>query len=671
MRKKTLWADDSRGFMYILETLTAISITIALLVVFFLSTSNLYKTYEREDVDLQARCMDVAELLLSNPGLGDVFNLNWEIDPVNASVLSLAVSPTLSYGVLYVDEQGGVSMLSHHDFFNYSGVNLFGSCFVGGTLVLMADGSYRPIERICVGDMVKSYDEETGCIVDRRVAAVFHHSADEMNADYYLLINGFLGVTPNHMLYTGDKWVSAADVHVGSTINGMYVYSVKKMYECVPTFDLGVEDTHNYLVLCGPGLGFWVAHNTFPLGDSLRYPWTAVKKTVYPSSNGSFSPYGGDYYVEYIDMGDGYYFYEVKSRKMVSYSVLDFDKIVGFTRNEYDDIRSRMRLNESGMMYDFFVEVRNESGCLLAFGINKSGVSVSVRRNVLIYHPPYVKSLTEMNEPYYEQGQITVTVFKPRVVSGGEYREYGWSWPPNIYNPYPSSGVTDIHPPDSLGISVFDMDPNPRINISWYWYNFSSQMWELFGRNDSVGNGRYYQPNHNFSENGRYYVWSVNLTDGTYWVNKTYNFTTTDWFDEDWHCRKLITINHIFVYEDLFNFPVLVNITDADLRDKAQSDGDDIVFVLYSDNITKLNHEIELYNASNGRLVAWVNVTHLYHDRNTRIWMYYNNSECENQQNKYDTWDSHYVMVQHMDEEYYIYRDSTRYRNFGHKNGHV
>ena len=64
------------------------------------------------------------------------------------------------------------------------------------------------------------------------------------------------------------------------------------------------------------------------------------------------------------------------------------------------------------------------------------------------------------------------------------------------------------------------------------------------------------------------------------------------WYNSSWKYRKAVTIDNTKVEENLSNFPVLISITDTDLRDDAQNDGDDILFTS-SDGTTKLSHEIE------------------------------------------------------------------------------
>jgi hypothetical protein len=151
-----------------------------------------------------------------------------------------------------------------------------------------------------------------------------------------------------------------------------------------------------------------------------------------------------------------------------------------------------------------------------------------------------------------------------------------------------------------------------------------------------------------------YYRYSA---DNTSWDNS--------WWNKSWSYRKLITINHSQVPSTLTNFPILyAETTDSNLASHAQADGDDICFVLYSDNSTKLNHEIEQYTSGTGKLLAWINVTSLSSSTDTKIWMYYGNSGCSNQQNIPGTWDSGYVGVYHFSEgSGSAVRDSTNHNN--------
>lgn len=127
-------------------------------------------------------------------------------------------------------------------------------CFLAGTKITMANGSLKNIEDIVVGDMVISYDRINNISIATRVKKVYHHGPDEM-ADYYLIINGDLRVTPNHPLYIDDGWMYADDVEIGDClfeVNGsngssVEIESIEKVFERVPTFNFEIASGNNGL----------------------------------------------------------------------------------------------------------------------------------------------------------------------------------------------------------------------------------------------------------------------------------------------------------------------------------------------------------------------------------------------------------------------------------------
>jgi hypothetical protein len=118
----------------------------------------------------------------------------------------------------------------------------------------------------------------------------------------------------------------------------------------------------------------------------------------------------------------------------------------------------------------------------------------------------------------------------------------------------------------------------------------------------------------------------------------------------NWLYRKPITINASKVAEDITDFPMLIQIMDTDLKNKARSDGYDIMFT-ESDGRTKLDHEIERYNSSSGELIAWVKIPFLSSSSGTLIYMHYGNPNAPDQQNIEGVWSNGFVGVYHMVEE--------------------
>ncbi len=189
------------------------------------------------------------------------------------------------------------------------------TCFLKGTKVAMSDGNHKSIEDVQVGDLVKSYDEEKDCIVDCEVTYLFNHESYEM-ADYYLVINDFLKVTPNHLFYVDGEWIYANNLCVGDNLfckdvdNICKVHSIKRVFVRVETYNLEVEKCHNYFVnLNGKDV---LAHN-----DQTIYKCRNKFNPAYEgdaSSDGLFddgfqnlfstSPLNDEY--EYIQLIDAY-----------------------------------------------------------------------------------------------------------------------------------------------------------------------------------------------------------------------------------------------------------------------------------------------------------------------------------------------------------------------------
>jgi len=129
----------------------------------------------------------------------------------------------------------------------------------------------------------------------------------------------------------------------------------------------------------------------------------------------------------------------------------------------------------------------------------------------------------------------------------------------------------------------------------------------------------------------------------------------SNWYNLAWTNRKAVTIDHTKVAggSSLTNFAVLFSTTDANLKTVAnggsvgKSDGSDILFTA-GDGTTKLDHELERYNAATGEVLAWVRIPTLSNTTDTGLYIYYGNAAAANQQNPTGVWDSSYKGVWHL-----------------------
>jgi len=156
-------------------------------------------------------------------------------------------------------------------------------------------------------------------------------------------------------------------------------------------------------------------------------------------------------------------------------------------------------------------------------------------------------------------------------------------------------------------------------------------------------------------QNDKIYRWTIEVTDGKETKTETYRFFTKakppfDPFVQGWDYRKEITIDHTKVQGNLTNFPILITVVDSDLRDKAQEDGDDVLFMDSDGVATKLYHEIDIFNGATGMLTSWVMLPAVSSTEDTTLYMYYGNSSSVPQQYPEKVWNSHFKAVWHLNK---------------------
>jgi len=150
---------------------------------------------------------------------------------------------------------------------------------------------------------------------------------------------------------------------------------------------------------------------------------------------------------------------------------------------------------------------------------------------------------------------------------------------------------------------------------------------------------------------------------------------TGDWFGDGWQYRRKITVSRSQVAGTHSFFPLVVSGSHDSWKgtDYAghvfQSDGGDFVFT-GDDGKSKLDHEIESYDGSTGKLVAWVKVPEISAQKDTVIYVYYGNASTDlsKQWSRAAVWDdggnNFFKGVWHVAEASTVTRqDSTQYAN--------
>ncbi|MGN9787367.1 LamG-like jellyroll fold domain-containing protein [Nonomuraea sp. ZG12] len=139
------------------------------------------------------------------------------------------------------------------------------SSFVVGTLVLMADGSHKPIEEVVVGDMVLATDPLTGETAAKEVVDLIVGTGTKDLVKITMTPGSAGGehdpsltATAEHPFWvpTSKQWVNAADLAPGMwlrTSAGTYIQvgAVKQQTSVQRVHNMTVGDLHTYYVLAG------------------------------------------------------------------------------------------------------------------------------------------------------------------------------------------------------------------------------------------------------------------------------------------------------------------------------------------------------------------------------------------------------------------------------------
>jgi uncharacterized protein (TIGR02145 family) len=156
-----------------------------------------------------------------------------------------------------------------------------GACLTGNTPVTMADGSFKKIKDIQIGDKILSFNETTKVIEPDTVTKLISYTADQMG-EYYLTITTDDGkkieVTPDHLTYVGGQWIEAGKLQVGDILlnsqnQNIQIVSIEKVYNQVPVYNFEVKNNHDYFAN-------FLVHNAIGSGT--------IKGAIYNQSDSSF-----------------------------------------------------------------------------------------------------------------------------------------------------------------------------------------------------------------------------------------------------------------------------------------------------------------------------------------------------------------------------------------------
>ncbi|MBC7767387.1 MAG: cadherin domain-containing protein [Phycisphaerales bacterium] len=194
---------------------------------------------------------DSNTLRVSRPGLGEIVIYNYQ--PGNV-------------GISLEGEDNATSASVH--------------CFVGGTPILLSDGSRKPIECVAVGDRVFAFDPNEqggrGELHEKRVTQTFSKEANDV-----VELNGSLRVTLGHVFFTANgEFKKLAELSIGDNLVSEFgvetpIVSIKRVPGRIGVYNFAVEDLHTYVAG-----GYRVHNESIEVHDEVLVGGAAVEVTI-------------------------------------------------------------------------------------------------------------------------------------------------------------------------------------------------------------------------------------------------------------------------------------------------------------------------------------------------------------------------------------------------------
>ncbi len=159
-----------------------------------------------------------------------------------------------------------------------------GGCFLAGTQILMANGRTKSIEDLVIGDEILTRLSD---INGKKVKATIQGTSSH-KVGGYLVVNGKLRVTPEHVVFSNGEWKEMARVRVGDTMidttgNSVRVDSMEVVNAPgTEVYNIVVNKYHTYFAD-----GLYVHNAEKGGGVRSNFKDTAAFKTVRTSGSGN------------------------------------------------------------------------------------------------------------------------------------------------------------------------------------------------------------------------------------------------------------------------------------------------------------------------------------------------------------------------------------------------
>lgn len=123
-------------------------------------------------------------------------------------------------------------------------------CFAAGTRITMADGTFKKVEDIVEGDIVRTFDHETGCISSQRICLTYKDDCKDTPLNLTFASGKTLSIVRTHDLLLKDnlKYVRINSSNVKSYVGKQFYNAESGNWDTLVDYALGKEPVEFYCI---------------------------------------------------------------------------------------------------------------------------------------------------------------------------------------------------------------------------------------------------------------------------------------------------------------------------------------------------------------------------------------------------------------------------------------
>jgi len=123
-------------------------------------------------------------------------------------------------------------------------------CFAAGTRITLADGSTKKVEDIVEGDMVLTFDHETGCISSQRICLTYKGDNKDIPLNLEFASGNTLSIVGTHDLLFKDtlRYVRINRGNVKSYVGKQFYNAVTGQWDELASYAIGAEAVEYYCI---------------------------------------------------------------------------------------------------------------------------------------------------------------------------------------------------------------------------------------------------------------------------------------------------------------------------------------------------------------------------------------------------------------------------------------